>query len=169
MPFEMKVEGYAELKQQLQDLSQKESDRILNRALRAGAAVFQVEEEARAPERPDLPSGTALPPGALRADVEVRKLPGTGRRPIWIIGPGKYTSQAAHLVELGHRIIKGGKNRLKKYGIQVGPGVHDGFVPPHPYIRPAFEAGQQEAMDAIVESMKADISRVQFKGKLKRG
>jgi hypothetical protein len=164
---EMSCEGFEELRQRLSELATKDANRILNKALRTGGLIFQGEEEERAPERPELPSGTALPPGALRRDVHVRKLP--GKKPIWIIGPGKYTSQAAHLVEFGHRIVQGGKNRLKKYGIQVGPGNVTGQVPPHPYARPAFESAHQLVMDAITESIKADIARLDNKAARKGG
>ena len=107
--FEVSVQGLSELQRRLDELKQTDADRIVNRGLRAGAAVYKVAEEERAPDRPNLPSGTALPPGALKRDVTIRKA--KQRKNTYLVGPGKYTSHAAHLVEFGHRL---GYVRLKE-------------------------------------------------------
>src|ERR1700735_1283175 len=97
------VEGLSDLQARLDQLKDSDAKRMMNKALRAGGQVFKAEEEQLAPERPDLPSGTALPPGALKRDVTVKKARGVDNT--ILIGPGKYTNQAAHLVEFGHRQV----------------------------------------------------------------
>lgn len=164
--FEVTVQGLAELQRRLDELKQQDADRIVNRALRAGAAVYKAAEEERAPDRPNLPSGTALPPGALKRDVTIRKA--KGRKNTYLVGPGKYTSHAAHLVEFGHRLVRGGQNRVGKDGrIRGGKdgrlGEVVGFVPPHSYARRAFEAANSEALSAIVASVRSDIARLDKK------
>lgn len=57
--------------------------------------------------RPALPSGRALPVGALKADVtlEVRRESGLLMA---VVGPGKLTAHVARWVEYGHRRVRGG-------------------------------------------------------------
>lgn len=157
MGQELRIEGFAELMARLEQLKKQDANKMLNRALREGAKVFQQQEAARAPERPDLPSSTALPPGALKSDVSIKKVRGLT---VYLIGPGRYTSRAAHLVELGHRLVRGGRNRLLKNGKTKGSGAVVGQVPPHPYIRPAYEAGSTPALAAIKASLQDSIRRL---------
>ncbi len=156
--FEIKVEGLAELQDKLNQLKGPTAKRVMNKALRAGGAVFQQAVAEAAPERPNLPSGTALPPGALRHDIGIRTIP-TGAdaaSSLVAVGPGKLTAHAARLVEYGHRQTKG-KSRLLRNGKTKGPGVQVGIVPPHPFMRPAFESSQQAATDAVVTSLQEDL------------
>jgi HK97 gp10 family phage protein len=162
--FSVKVNGLAEIQRRLDQLKAADAKRIMNKALRAGAQVFKVAIEERAPERPDLPSGTALPPGALRRDVVIRTLKGDERGGVVTVGPGKLTNHAAHLVEYGHRQVRGGYSKLLKSGKTRGPGRQISQVPPHPYERPAFEAAGSAAMDAVATSLQADIARMDAKG-----
>ena len=145
--FECKVEGLAQLQDRLRKLSTDDAQRFMSHALAAGAEVFKREEQDRAPERPDLPSGTALPPGALRRDVIITRVP---HQPIFMVRPGRLTNHAAHLVEYGHELVRGGR--------VVGQ------VPAHPYARPAFEAGAQGALEAVADSLKQDFAKLDARG-----
>lgn len=49
---------------------------------------------------------------------------------IGIVGPEKYKAPHAHLVEYGHRLVT-------KDGREIG------FVPPHPFMRPAFTQNKE--------------------------
>ena len=59
--------------------------------------------------------------------------------------------------------MKGGKNRLMKYGIQVGPGKVIGQVPPHPYIRPAEESSVSTALDRIKQTAADELALLKYK------
>ncbi len=144
--------------------------KIIRKALRKGAEVERAAIQERAPERPDLPSGTALPPGALKGDIEVHATTDGDNLAI-TIGPGKYTKHAAGWVEYGHQMVVGGKRRLDKKGRIRGNGrlvkvngTTVSQVPAHPFIRPAFDATATAATDAIVESLTEDASDPQTKG-----
>jgi hypothetical protein len=164
--WEMKVGGLDEVRAALKDIGVNQSVRILNKALAAGAEVYRDDERNRCPERPDLPSGSALPVGALKADVDISRK--KNARSLWTVGPGFFGRQA-HLVEFGHRLVRGGKNRLMEYGIQIGPGKVVGWVQPHPYIRAAFEGSTQEALDVIKQVVADEIAKLRYKAARKGG
>jgi hypothetical protein len=150
--FTVNIEGLAELNERLNSLAKDEVYRISQRALRAGGAVFQAEEQERAPMRPNLPSGTALPPGALKNDVIVTGIKGADGLTVVQVRPGKLTVNAAHLVEYGHELVLHGR--------------HVASVPAYPYARPAFEAGGAAALDAVAASLRADLDKIDAKRKV---
>ena len=124
-----------------------------SRAEPCGAAgqVVQAAITEAAPVRPVLPSGTALPPGALKADIELHVVKERDGSVSAYIEPGRYTRHAARWVEYGHRLVRGG--RLKK------GGAHIGDVPAYPFIRPAFEASEGAALAAAEESVALELSK----------
>lgn len=126
--------------------------KIERKALRKGAKVTQAAVQERAPVRPDLPSGTALPIGALAADIVIRSYTDGDGREVASVQPGARTSHAAGWVEFGHQMVTGG--RLTKTG--KGNGKNVGFVPAHPFFRPAAEASAEAASAAIIESLSED-------------
>jgi HK97 gp10 family phage protein len=161
--FEVKVEGLAELQAKLNDMKTDGAKRIMNRALRAGGEVFKEEVEQRAPVRPELPSGTALPPGALQHDISVKTITGDAKSGIVLVGPGRLTRHVARWVEFGHRLVRGGTSRLLANGKTRGRGSEVGQVPAHPFMRPAFEAGVQRALEAVKASIVDDLAKLDKK------
>lgn len=157
--IEITFEGMPEFSRMMQDLAGPAAERIIRHAVREGGRVVQAAITEAAPVRPDLPSGTALPPGALKNDivVKVRKEP-DGSISAYI-EPGSRTRYAAVLVEWGHRLVRGG--RSKRSGIlgqsYVGPGRVVGEVPAHPFVRPAFDASEAAAQDAIAMDIAASF------------
>ena len=163
--FDVTIEGLDALKRQLQNMKPLVAKRIANRALRAGAAVFQREIVHHAPHRPDLPSSTALPPGALENDIEIVTLPAPDQLSSYVaVGPGKYTRHVARLLEFGHDLVRNpsvaigtrgkGRGRLGSGGEVVG------HVSAHPFMRPSFETGLSAATDAIAASIRQDMSKI---------
>ena len=63
-------------------------------------------------------------------------------------------AQHSHLVELGHRIIKG-----KKGGAQKSYGV----VEEHPFFRPAFHGKEEQVMNLMAEEVQAAIAKYEKK------
>jgi HK97 gp10 family phage protein len=122
------------------------------KALRAVGDIVKTAIVEHAPERvSDTPSGTALAPGALKADIRARvhiaadeKMATDTSRVT--IGPGKATAHVARWVENGHansKAVKGAKN-----------------TPAHPFIRPAADAVKQTTIDEYEAIMTAEIQKV---------
>jgi HK97 gp10 family phage protein len=164
--FSVRIEGLAALDARLKEMGNAEAKKCIKKALKAGAIVVQEAIQERTPVRPDLPSSTALPVGALANDIEVAGIVNDDNLAI-MIGPGKHTAHAARLVEYGHRSVTGGTSKKSKDGKYRGNGreaesvngVSGGQVPAHPFIRPAYEASRTEATDAIVKTLAAEITK----------
>jgi Bacteriophage HK97-gp10, putative tail-component len=156
------VEGFNRM---MTDLAGPAVERIARRAVRAGGRVVQAAITEAAPERPALPSGTALPPGALKNDIEVHVAREKDGSVSAYIEPGKLTMHVARWVEYGHRQVAGGYSRKTAEAVEggnaifSGPGQHVQDVPAHPFIRPAFEASELAAQDAIAMEIALAFSR----------
>lgn len=155
--FTVRMQGLRELDAKLSQLATEDAKRVIQAGLRAGGQVMQAAVAERAPERPELPSGTALPVGALAADIELRMGRDEDGLPAAIVAPGEYTSRAAEWVEYGHRLVKGGQlpwsgvnRKTGKFYRRGGTGHQIGDVPAHSFLRPGFEASAGAAADAAV-------------------
>jgi len=87
--FSADIVGLKELEAKLLTLKQQTVKTIIWEALDAGAQVFHAAVQEAAPERPDLPSGRALPAGALAADIVRYRGRDDQGDPAMIVGPGK--------------------------------------------------------------------------------
>lgn len=163
--FSMKIEGLKEIDAKLSELKGRTARRIIKEAVLAGGKVLQGEVRLRAPVRGSLPHGTALPPGALKSDIELRfGFSGDGL-PAAIVKPGRYTAHVARWLEYGHRLVRGGYSRVLAGGRTRGRGreiktLSGGAVPAYPFIRPAFETAKIPAIEATVESFKKNLPAV---------
>lgn len=146
------VQGLDRFDRDMLEISGPVAVKIARRAIREGGRVMQAAITQMAPERPDLPSGTALPVGALRGDIELRVSQAQDGSVSAFIGPGKYTAHVARWVEYGHE-QSGGEKRL------IGGKLEGKFVPAHPFIRPAFELSQGEALAATEIAVSAEIAK----------
>lgn len=145
-------EGIAEFEGAMVQLSIDLPEKVIRKGLRAGGQVVQAAVTLAAPVRdPSKPSTTALPPGALKSDIELRVMKESDGSFSALIQPGKYTRYAARLVEYGHEMIVGG--RKGKGGASIGQ------VPAHPFFRPAFEGSEQGAMVVAEEVILAEIEK----------
>lgn len=160
----IQFEGLTELEQDLTAIGdEKRVKKIIRKALRAGGTVMQAAIEERAPERPELPSGTALPPGALRADINMVATTDEAGATALSVGPGKYTKHVASWVEYGHMMVVGGRRSLKngkvsgKGRLTTVNGTELTQVPAHPFIRPAYEASREAAAEAIIDSLHESV------------
>lgn len=166
--FTTSMTGLRELDEKLGNMKPAAAKRIIRRGLLEGARIFQAEVRLRARTRPALPSGTALPVGVLKQDVEIHF--GTTNEGLIaaIVEPGHYTSHVARWVEYGHRQIKGGYNRVIKVGHNAGKQRGLGHevgspVPEHPYIRPAYETARELATRAACEAIAKGITDAALK------
>jgi HK97 gp10 family phage protein len=143
--LEITVDGLAQFNQVMEDLAGPSAVNAARHAMRAGGRVIQEAITEAAPVRPPLPSGTALPPGALKSDIELHVSKERDGSVSAYVEPGKLTMRVARWVEYGHKLVRGGK--------VVGD------VPAHPFIRPAYEASEAAAQAAIEEQMGEEINQ----------
>ena len=161
--FTMTLDSAA-LMAKLKSLETEQADKIMGRAFKEGAKVYQAAVSKAAPERPDLPSGTALPPGALKSDVIITH-PKSEGGPIYEVEFGTETAHVASWVETGHRLVRGGYSHAvyNKNGEAVayrGPGHEVKQVPAHPFFRDAFENASPEAEEVITDSILKGVDKV---------
>jgi len=152
--FSVRLEGFKELDAKLVALGGQAGLDATRDGLRAGGEVIQAAIRGRAPVRPDLPSGDALPPGALAHDIELAIGEEDGH-PAAIIRPGSETAYAAEWLEYGHRMVTGGYSKaVGTSGRHRGPGKltmtkrGTKSVPAYPFIRPGFEESAGAAAEA---------------------
>jgi HK97 gp10 family phage protein len=155
--FSISVEGLTELQKSLEDLGTKKAQAAIRKALKAGAAIEQAAIIERAPVK--VGSGGILPDGALKNDIVVKMTKDAQGNPMAVVTPDKYTAHVARWVEYGHREVQGGASRKQRDGSYKGPGKHTGDVPEHPFIRPAFEATQQQVSDVMTETLITEIEK----------
>jgi hypothetical protein len=173
--FSERIEGLSDLEERLKDLKAGTARRMVKDGCMSGGHVLAAAIAARAPVRPELPSGTAIPPGALRRDIEVYFGRNSEGKPAAIVVPGHYTAHVARWLEYGHRMVKGGYNRLVGTGGQTrGPGhqlkleTPNGDVKAHPFIRPGFEAARGAAVTAAITKVRQDLDEWKAKRTGKR-
>lgn len=132
--IEVKIQGLEGIEEKLRSAGTKLAAKALRRALRVGGNVLRDEIRARTP----------VETGILRKNVKLRVSVSAKREEsIAKVGFGRQTV-VARAVELGHRQLTHKKQGKK----QVGQ------VPAHPFIRPAFEAAKQKAIDAFAQTIR---------------
>ena len=156
----IKVIGLNELMSSFNKLKTQTAEKVVRKSLRKGGRLMQDALTDATPVRPNLPSGTALPPGAMASDIQL-SVTKTSEGIVATIGPGKHTAPFAIMVEYGHRQVKGGYSKLIKSGRNAGktrgPGKETGMVPAHPFVRPCYEANVDSVTTAIIDSLTEGI------------
>lgn len=145
MKVRMKVEGGDALARKLQMIAQETANKHMRECALKGAEVIRAETEAKAPVGPSrvrvLKSGQRLQQGGLLKGDIVKDLRKQTKAKVDVyVGPSQKTGWYAAFVEDGHAIVVDGK--------KVGD------VPPHPFLRPAFDATTDEAEDAFAKELK---------------
>lgn len=117
------------------------------KALSAGANVFADELELKTPVK-KADTGGLLDKGVLRESIAIDvELDSQFRGGSADVHFGK-NGFIANFVEFGHRMI-GHKSGGKK----VLGSVEATSVPPYPFVRPAFDAGANRAIEAFTNSI----------------
>ena len=129
MKVRFKVEGGDKIARKLQMMAEEVARTHMRECALAGAEVIRAEIETTAPRKT----------GTLAGDIQKEVKKQTKSRVDVHIGPGK-EGWYGRLVEDGHAIVVAGK--------KVGD------VPPHPFMRPAFDAKTDEAYDAFAAELK---------------
>jgi hypothetical protein len=156
--FNATLPGLKELDAKLAQLKGPVAKRLIRNAVMAGGKVLQAEEQLRAPVRVPMPHGNALPPGALKSDIELVFGISDEGLPSAIVKPGKYTKHVARWLEYGHRLVRGGYSKVLPGGRTRGQGRASAVdVRPYPFIRPAFETARVPATMAFIESLQSNL------------
>ena len=129
MKVRMKVEGGDKIARKLQMMAEEVARTHMRECALAGAEVIRAEAATLAPRKT----------GTLAGDIQKEVKKQTKSRVDVHIGPGK-KGWYGRLVEDGHAIVVAGK--------KVGD------VPPHPFMRPAFDAKTGEVYDAFEAELK---------------
>jgi HK97 gp10 family phage protein len=145
LEMNVKLEGIDEL---FSHIDATKAKSIQRKALKAGGTLIQAAIAERAPERvTDSQGSNALPPGALKNDIEMKTLKGSdGNRIAISIGPGKYTAHVARFLEYGFHHYKLGKYIFR------------------PFIRPAIDETESAAQKAILDTLESEIVKTYDSG-----
>lgn len=150
-----KITGAKELQKKLRELGPKIEKKVMRQALRAGAKIIQAEAKKLAP----------VDSGELRAGIKVRAV--KKRKPGQVrirVSTGEDDAFYGFFVEYGY--MKQETRRLpdgKIISLKRGQGTPT-FVPPRPFVRPAFETKKEEATKAITAAIAAGIEREASRG-----
>lgn len=178
------VSGLEELQRAFDDLGSVGQKSALQAALKKGAEIVAAEARLLAPRGTDI--GPRLKGKPHLADSIIvrttlsasqrRKRGGRRQEAEVFVGA---TVPHAHLVEFGHANVKttgghewvtrgrGQRVRLKKVALKRVVG----HVPPHPFMRPAFDLRRKEAAAATFQELGVAVQRVakRYAGQAARG
>lgn len=138
---QIKIVGFKEILKKLESMPKKMAEKLERKALRASLKDLATMVESKAP----------IDDGELKASIKVQVKKKRGE----LVGSVLADSPHAHLVEYGHKLVKGG--RLGKGGRVVG------FVQPSPTPRGFMRASLDEfgeqfvhnAVKAVEEELKS--------------
>lgn len=136
------VDGLAELKRALEELPKNIGRNVLRGAVRAGAAVIRAESQARAPVYAGDVSKGHPPPGTLKRAIymkQIAELSGATRQ-TFIVGARKGRKYR-------HQGKSGNLSQDAYYASFVEFGTSR--MAARPFMRPAFEAKKNAAVEAI--------------------
>ena len=146
--FSLNIQGLDELLKELEGLERKIFDKVMAKSVRAGAKVIQKAAKELAPVRSNEWEGASYPnpPGTLKKGIAIAK---ATRQPPTIVRYQVGFSKKAwygHLVERGHKLVRKG-NVI-------------GHVPAHPFLRPAFDANVEKAIQEMEKVLKAELNKL---------
>jgi len=157
---DIQLAGMAELVSRMKALPKVVQGESSRKAVRAGAKVIQAAMIENTPvQAVRSASSNSLEPGALRDDIRTRTTLRDGVAEA-TVGPGKKTAHVAGWVEYGHRMVSGGTSKVLANGKTRGKGkVSTVDVPPHPFLRPAFEESASAAGDVMQVVLLEEIEK----------
>jgi len=163
----VQIKGLSELASTLQrDLPDAMAKNCIRQSLHAAGDVLASAQEANAPVltgamKADIGAAVRVDPGALGGYAVVGPLYNRGKlapRKSGIVvssdSPGVYDV----FVELGHAPPGEAKNKrmARRKHIELEFGGRE--TPPHPWMRPAWESSKDEALAALVGTLRDGIS-----------
>lgn len=149
---ELQIKGLAELHKVLQSLPEELEKKVLRNALRAGANEFKKAAQAQVPVKS----------GALRNSIRVKASARKGRwRLRATVTAGNAEAYYAHMVEFGTaaHMIKPAKGKALAFLGLAREGAEHPGAQAKPFMRPAFDAGSDAAINAFAESVRKRLSK----------
>jgi hypothetical protein len=153
---DISIENLPQFEAMMKDLGEGAAiEKVERKAMRAGGSIIQAAIIAAAPVRTNLPSGTALPPGAVKSDILLNVVKEPDASISAIVRPGKLTLHVVRWLEYGHELIvggrkgKGGVNKGRVEAINAGQG----------FVRVSFEGSEAEAVAAIEKVLAAALTQ----------
>lgn len=160
-----RIDGLDQAIKELYALAPSLRDRVLKGMCATGASVLRQEAISRAPEYTEEVSKGHPPGGTLKKAIYQARLVDkcTATQEVWAVdvrrgkkfqatGKAAVNRDAfyASWVEFGHytRVPKAMTKTAKAAGRALGVAS---FVPPHPFMRPAFELKKSAALQAMQE------------------
>lgn len=153
----------SKLKVDLDKLRERMRLQATRKAVVAAAEVIGAAMISRTPVQVEKKAKShSLEPGEVKASIRVRSKISKAGNPYALVGPnGSETSKVAHLVEYGHRMVVGGSSRLTATGKFEGKGrVLEKDVPPHAFLRPAYEESAAEAGEVLVATIAKEMEKI---------
>lgn len=153
--------GMTEVQGKLRLLREAVRDQIARDAVRAGADVILLRMVELAPVLDARTAqSTAAEPGTLKSGLR-RSTPIMERLGYisCLVGASRRVAYLARWIEYGHRLVKGGWSKISVRG-RRGPGREIGVVPAYPFLRPAREATEQEALARFAETARNEMKEV---------
>jgi len=150
MVSELHVSGLSELDKLLKELPAKVERNIMRGAMRAGAKVFADRAKQMVPVRS----------GQLRGSIKVSTRSKRGRVSATVRAGGKKAFYA-HMVEFGtarHFIKPRKRKSLFFAGLAREVVDHPGSTP-KPFMRPALDGGQAEAVNAVADYIRKRLAK----------
>lgn len=148
--MEMSFTGVPALVRRMEDIRARMVKEQATKAVRAGAQIIAKAMVQSAPVLDVKTSGSnSLEPGELKADIKARVFTEDGEV-FALAGPGEGTAYAARFVEYGHRMVVGGPKTMRSDGKMRrsrASMIYGKDIPAHPFLRPAYEASVQEAIE----------------------
>ena len=146
------IEGGDDLDRFLAQLPFEMRRKILPKAIRAGGNVVNLaaRERIRDPGYPGDKPGLVPLKKTIITKVKVYDMV-----VVAIVGPHYMGGNHGHLVEFGHRLIRKIKTRDGVEKVEIG------FVPPHPFLRPAADETRDEQLAAITGLVWEEIQQFQ--------
>lgn len=167
--MQQRVLGAEELRYVLKELGPKLDKKLSAKALRKGASP--ILKAARKNARKLGTRGERQ----LAKSMGIRIKRYTARGITYAaVGPRWPQGAHGHLVEFGHRTAKRGTgtlarvvkpgarartNTISKVTGEAGGGVVGGFVPAHPFLRPAYDANKAQAQALMAQEFAAGVER----------
>ncbi len=162
------IKGFAELKRAMQALPKNIQRNVLRASVNAGARLVRDQARINAPVMPVALPGHQ-PPGTLKRSIVtafIQEKSNAQQATYYVTvrqgkkyrGQGKRQSKSQDAfygawVELGHHYVApkpSGTTWKRHRQHQHATGV---FVPPHPFLRPAYEAKKYESVQAMRQYM----------------
>lgn len=150
MSVTVHIEGLAELQRRLLELPARVERHVVHKAVAAGGRLIRDEARARAPVYTGDVAKGHPPPGTLKRAIWTKYIPERSKN-----GLTTYFVGVLH----GKKMQKRGKKQVNLdayYWWFVEFGTVK--MPAHPFMRPAFDARESAAANAIIDELRQGIS-----------